>query len=260
MVEPRSVIANPVLRLLTEPVTGKITGRSKDSTKVKDAILQAHRRQIRAELSALSRDKGIVKATKKNHVLLWVEMDEGSEAASHTPDDLFADTRGTIIYAWRHGYVVDILVENIRHLQTALDSPNARQRCDIFRVAHVYLFAAILAEFGHASWAWDNAPENGDGGKFLLLTPATYADRDATTAAFEYLLLRLNSEISDTVDGEAALDGGRGLAALLRPGPESLPSTRILAVEPPRAMLAQVPDAHTFTISLSPARSCDGSR
>jgi hypothetical protein len=158
MADERVVLSNPVLRLLTTPSRHRVQGGPKDHRKINEAVYAERQQRLLTRLEALKADPARPAATHAGYVLLWVGLDADSQAASHTPDDLFDDdVQARLVAAWRGGYVVEATKAAFDLLPRRIRSPSNAQRCDIFRIEQLDVFASILAQKGQLRQAWELA-------------------------------------------------------------------------------------------------------
>lgn len=190
MAEERTVL-NPVLRLLTEPATTGVTGRGKDASKIIPAIFNARQTNLTAKLTALAASTETKAAMHGDRVLLWAKMDKDSQATTHTPDDLFkTDTTHTqIVAAWRDGYIVEFSGDAFARVSNAVTSPrNDGQRCDIFRVEDLTLFASVLADDARATAAWDQAAADDSGRRSIQVRLPSFLSEQARKSVLSTLV------------------------------------------------------------------------
>lgn len=242
----RSVLQNPLLRLLTKPQTGGVTGRSKDAKQIVDSVFRANQIRLLAQIRGLASSPATSRAAKAGRALIWAEMMPGSEATSHTPDDLFSGAGAAIVFAWKHGYVVDIELTSIPSLIQHLERPTTAQRCDIYRVANIELFALVLAEFGGASASWDKAKPEADGAKRFLFTLPVFSNLEASRAA-EADYLRVLPQPPLTLDVANPTEGRTTRLATLvgAPSPTALSKVR-RALPHPIVLVGAVSDVSEF--------------
>jgi hypothetical protein len=181
MVERRRVVSNPLLQLVTRPRRERVTGGSKDPKKIKPDLYTRREKSLADAIKALKKSSALARATHGGHVLLWASMAPDSLAATHTPSDLFDEgVDARLVSAWRMGYVVDITVSALDKLLRRVQNPtNNLQRCDIFRIENLELFAAVLLRTVNIDRDWSKAEDSGTGIRGFITALPAFIDRNA---------------------------------------------------------------------------------
>lgn len=199
MAEERTVL-NPVLRLLTEPATTGVTGRGKDASKIVTTVYAARQKNLAQKLADLSTSAETRAATHGDRVLLWAKMDKGSQATTHTPDDLFKTdlTRAQIVAAWRDGYIIEFSADAFTRVANAVASPrNDAQRCDIFRVEDLALFASVLTDVARAASTWEQAATDDSGRRsFQVRLPSFLSEQARRSVLTTLVRLAARDEVA----------------------------------------------------------------
>lgn len=175
MAEARDVVVNPLLRLRTSAVREGIRGGPKDVSKITPQLYAQRQANLLARLADLKDAPQTAGATHDGRVLLWAGMDGDSQASSHTPNDLFTEDLGCqLVAAWRSGYVVEFTRAGFDAVSGRVGNPQSGgERCDIFRIESLDLFASLLARAEGNSQAWDQAVPDDTGRRtFNVRVPA----------------------------------------------------------------------------------------
>jgi len=165
MAQPRDVVQNPLLRLKTRAVTDGVTGRSKDASKIIPSVYALRRAHLIERLAYFRAAPERLGATHGDRVMMWAKMDSDSQATSHTPHDLFsADVQANMVAAWRDGYIVEFSISAFDLVASRVAQPGRdAQRCDIFRIEDLDLFANVLGTKGRVERSWSSAAEDETG-------------------------------------------------------------------------------------------------
>ncbi|CAM5775093.1 hypothetical protein LMIY3S_04850 [Labrys miyagiensis] len=165
MAEERRVLVNPLLTLRTSPATEKVTGRSKDASKIDPNVFRTRQANLISSLDRLRDADATLQAMHAGCVLIWVGMDAKSQAKSHTPTDLFSkEVETRLLASWRDGYIVEFTSQAFEKVSDRARAPTSPgQRCDIFRIEAVQLLASQLLRHANIEGDWTRAFKADDG-------------------------------------------------------------------------------------------------
>jgi len=187
MPDSRRVVQNPVLKLLTLPAREGITARGKNESRIKPKVFLERQRLIIARMKALRSDDSTLRATHGSKVLVWIGLDEDSQAPTLTPGDLFSSNSGApLLFAWRDGYVAEFSAMAFSRLETAVSQATTPAiRSDIYGVDRVELFSTVLLDAERMKREWAQAARSRTGDRLFSLRLPAFLDERARASVVE---------------------------------------------------------------------------
>ena len=181
MPDSRRVVQNPVLKLLTVPTREGITARGKSDARIKPKLFSKRQNLILSRMSELSSAAATLRATHGSKVLVWVGLDEDSQAPTLTPGDLLSLSTGApLLFAWRDGYVAEFSPSAFAKIETVVAQAGTPAiRSDIYSIDRIELFSAALFDGERLDREWDRAAKSRSGDRLFNLRLPAFLDEEA---------------------------------------------------------------------------------
>lgn len=210
MPDSRRIVQNPVLKLLTLPTREGITARGKSDARIKPKLFRERQRSIISRIGELRSDKATLKATHGDKVLVWIGLDENSQAPTLTPGDLFSPSTGApLLFAWRDGYVAEFSTSAFTRIVSAVTQASTPAiRSDIYGIDRVRLFSDALLDSDRMELEWQRAATSQTGDRLFSLRLPAFLDQAAQDSVVSHVgTLAISGDIRLPAGGRTNLIG-----------------------------------------------------